>query len=194
MNRNIVEFIEQQSEIFPDDFYGDGYKCSVFLKDGTYLPCVMLRESKKIVELALRRFEEEKKRECTCKGDKKAYRNVVKSFITSGNRIASFDVDRVEPSKYAFPLKLDKELQGETSMGWTGFVLEMSDGKLFQFGTSHLTEFFDLPEGYSFLDVTRIHNHSHVNQAGKLSSLRGNSECYNISNTFREKPYFDCYI
>lgn len=28
MNKNIAEFIETQNEPFPDNTYGDGYRCS----------------------------------------------------------------------------------------------------------------------------------------------------------------------
>ncbi|HEY6240804.1 MAG TPA: hypothetical protein VIW78_08195, partial [Burkholderiales bacterium] len=61
MKNNIVEYLKSGVEEFPDSAYGPGYRCSAYLTDGTFLPCVMLRSSVTTVQLALRRFEEEKK-------------------------------------------------------------------------------------------------------------------------------------
>jgi hypothetical protein len=198
MNDIIQQFIDEQPEVFPDETEGDGYRCSVTLKDGTFLPCVMLRESTAIVELAMRRFEEEREgRGLFGKPDMEAYRDIVRHFVTSGNRINGYDVASVEPSRYAFPMTLLQVLEGETTMAWTGFVLEMSDGRLFQYGTSYQVEFFDLPQGYEFSDVAKLHNHSYVNPQGRLSRLQeGYSEepdDYDPDQSYREKPWFDCY-
>jgi len=49
-------------------------------------------------------------------------------------------------------------------MSWTGFVLEMTGGQRFAFGTQFLTAFFDLPEGYGFESVKAVINHSYLDQ------------------------------
>ena len=36
------EFIGVAGEPYPDNILGDGYRCSAYLRDGTFLPCVML--------------------------------------------------------------------------------------------------------------------------------------------------------
>ena len=62
MNKSILDYINSDVEPLPYLVYGNGYCCSAYLKDGTYLPCcVMFRESSAVVKLAVRRFEQEKK-------------------------------------------------------------------------------------------------------------------------------------
>lgn len=81
-------------------------------------------------------------------------------------------------------------------MAWTGFVVEMLDGRLFSFGTTFLAEFFSLPDGYEFTDVRTVHNHSYARPDGTLASLgRGLSsqpDDYDPSTVYRERPYFTC--
>ncbi|VEP11531.1 hypothetical protein H1P_1080018 [Hyella patelloides LEGE 07179] len=45
----IAKFLERDIEPFDDYLYGESFRCSVYLTDGTYLPCVILRKSTKIV-------------------------------------------------------------------------------------------------------------------------------------------------
>jgi len=147
--------------------------------------------------MALRRFEEEKKRAGMFK-KKDAYRNIVGNFVVGGNTVNSYDIARVENSRYAIPIELLGQIKGETTMSWTGFVLEMRDGVLLSYGTTFLAEFFDIPAKYSFDDVVRIHNHSYVSKKGHLIALEEgyteNPEDYDRDAVYREKPYFVCYI
>lgn len=197
MSNNISDYLMSGVEEFPDSVYGPGYRCSASLIDGTFLPCVMLRASGATIQLALRRFEEEKKGSGIF-GLKSGYEEIVKHFVTSGNRVNSYDIARVESSRYAIPLTLLRQIQGETTMSWTGFVLEMRNGRCFSFGTTFLREFFDLPENYMFEDVVRVHNHSYVSKSGELRNLReglrglGLPNDYDPNSVFREKPYFTC--
>lgn len=196
MSNNIAEYLKSGVEEFPDSAYGSEYRCSAYLNDGTFLPCVMLRSSAATVQFALRRFEEEKKGTGIFRR-KSGYEEIVKQFVASGNRVNSYDIARVESSRYAIPLALLRQIHGETTMSWTGFVLEMRDGRRFPFGTTFLMEFFDLPENYTFETVVRVHNHSYISRSGDLRNLRegftdapGN---YDPKSVFREKPYFVCY-
>lgn len=196
MKNNIAEYLKSGVEEFPDSAYGPGYLCSAYLTDGTLIPCVMLRSSAATVQLALRRFEEEKKGLGVFRRTG-AYEEIVKTFVAAGNRVNSYDIASVEPSRNAMPLALLRQIHGETTMAWTGFVFEMKDGRCFAYGTTFLMEFFDLPEGYSFTDVRKVHNHSYVSAAGEVRSLReGMAEQpadYDLASVFREKPYFVCY-
>lgn len=196
MNKSILEYLKSGIEPLPDSVYGNSYRCSAYLTDGTYLPCVMLRESSAVVKLAMRRFEQEK----TGKGIfrfKNAYETIVKTFVASGNRVNDYDIAKVEPSRYAIPLGLLKQIKSETSMSWTGFVLEMRDGKLIAFGTTFSMEFFDIPDGYTFDEVVAVHNHSYVSPNGELRSLvlgmAPQFSEYDRSLVYRERPYFICY-
>jgi hypothetical protein len=159
----------------------------------------MLRKSEPLVKLAIRRFEEEKKGNGVFGlfGSHSAYERIVKSFVTSGNKVNDYNIDRIEPSRFAIPLELMRKIEGETTMAWTGFAFEMMDGKLFSYGTSFGMGFFDLPDGYRFEDVIAVHNHSYVSPTGKLSSLvQGMSaqpSDYDSSLVLRERPYFVCH-
>ncbi len=158
----------------------------------------MLRQGKPITELALRRFEEEKRSKGIFqRGSSEGYRQIVGHFVSSGNRVNNYDIARVEPSRFAIPLSLLREIEGETTMSWTGFVLQMNDGKLFAMGTTFLAEFFDLPEGYAFSDVAVVHNHAYVSQEGELRALNqgmsAQPEDYDYTRVFRERPYFVCH-
>ena len=198
MTKLLLEFMQSGIEPIRDSTYGDGYRCSAYLSDGTFLPCVMLRNGDPITELALRRFDEEKKGKGIFRKNDDSYKAIVKHFLTSGNRVNAYDIARVEPSKYAIPLTLLSQIHGETTMSWTGFVLEMRDGKYIAFGTTFLFEFFNMPEPYSFADVVAVHNHSYVTKAGELKSLReGFMEApsdYDQTLVNRERPYFVCYV
>ena len=195
---NISEFIKSGVEPFPDSCYGEGIRCSAYLKDGTFLPCVMIRKNKDYIDLACRRFEEEKSGKSIFVKRDDGYREIVKTFVASGNRINEYDISSVEESRFSIPLSLLKQIHGETFMSWTGFVFEMKDGNLFSYGTSFQVEFFGLPDGYSFSDVAKVHNHSYVGAEGHIVGLERGigaiGEDYDRSKVYRERPYFVCYI
>lgn len=67
-----------------------------------------------------------------------------------------YDIRELAPSPFAIPLARVREIGGETSMSWTAFTVTRSDGSQFQFGTTFLTEFFEMPPGYSATDITKI--------------------------------------
>ncbi len=199
MSDVIKEFLQSaNAEGLPDSIYGIGYRCSAYLRDGSYLPCVMLRSAGPISALALRRFEEERRGKGMFRSSgKDAYEQIVRHFVATGNRVNAYDLAKIEPSPYAIPLALRKQIEGETTMSWTGFALEMADAKLFSYGTTFLAEFFQLPEGYSFSDVVRVHNHSYVSPNGELRPLaQGMSQLpadYSPSAVLRERAYFVCH-
>jgi len=198
MSKVVYDFLKTAKDEFVDSVYGSGVRCSAYLTDDTYLPCVIIRESEKIVDLAIKRFEEEKKgKGIFSKDEPEAYRKIVKNFLCSKSQVASYNIARLDESKFAFPKNLLDILEGETTMSWTGFVLEMNDGKIFQYGTSFLVEFFDLPDGYTFNDVSKLHNHSYINTDGVLKPhsvpFFDIPEDYDRSKSYRERPYFVCY-
>lgn len=196
---DIIKFLKNTIEPVEDNVYGMGYRAAVYLTDGTFLPCVIFRNPKTVVNLAIRRFKEEQ----SGKGffNRSAgfgYDNIVKNFVTKGNCINDYDIDRVEKSKSAFPLSIQQQILGETTMGWTGFVAKMKDGKHFGFGTTFHWEFFQMPEGYSADDIVEIINHSYVLKNGEIRSHREGPKTrpndYMDAVVYRERPFFDCYI
>jgi hypothetical protein len=147
---------------------GKLYRASAFLIDDTYLPCVVFANRSRRIEQAIKRFKETSESE-------EQYKWAVDAFVT-GPSVPIYDVARVELSPFAWPDELLGQIHGETSMGWTAFTAKMKDGKIFSFGTSFRTEFFDLPHGYSYDDIIEIH-------PGRTDNGR----------LYREKPYFYCY-
>jgi hypothetical protein len=196
---DIVNFLKTNVEPLESNIYGSGYRASVYLTDGTFLPCVIFRNPKSIVNLAIKRFKDEKSGNSIFKiGSGSGYFTIVKNFVTKGNRINEYDIDKVEISKYAFPLSIQKQIKGETTMGWTGFAAKMKDGKYFGFGQSFLCEFFQMPEGYGVEDIIEIINHSYVLKNGELRSHKEAHltwpDDYKDTVVYRERPYFECFI
>jgi hypothetical protein len=157
------------------------FRCSVVLNDGLYLPCVVFRAKKNWVDLAIKRFKEFPNTNGSLIKRKINYRTIVETFVCSGNRINHYDIKEINESPYAIPKERMAEIKGETSMGWTQFTVMMKDGSEFEFGTTFLTEFFDMPEGYFAKDIVKI-------VPVIRERYNGNKVCY------REKPYFDCFI
>jgi len=181
----IAAWLKRTIEPLHDRIYGDRYRASVLLRDGTYLPCVVFQSNDRRVELALRRFDE-------LRNQSAQYRQVVESFVASGSRLANYEIKAVEPSPFAWPLATLNTIHGETTMGWTAFVVEMQDGTLHSFGTSFSFEFFDLPQGYTCANIAQIHSGMVYSQAGGMAPFSLDTG-HDIA-TYREKPYFTCYL
>lgn len=77
-------------------------------------------------------------------------------------------------------------------MGWTAFVVEMKDGTMHSYGTSYSFQFFDLPKGYSYSNIAQIHSGMVYSQTGSLVPFSINA--LHEIQTYREKPYFTCYL
>lgn len=165
-----------------DGLTGNVYRCAVRLTDGLFLPCVAIRSSEPTVDLALRRFEEARA-DATLPARKRRfgagmlYRDVVRSFATSGSSIDWYHIASVEPSEFALAPERLAEIKGETSMGWTRFVCAMRDGKEFSFGTPWNIEFFHMPPSYTARDVVRI----------IPDEARGEP-------VYKDRPFFTCYL
>ena len=180
-----------------DSIYGPRYRCALTLKDGTFLPCAVLQSKDKLIELAKRRIREEESGDGMFSMWPDPYGEILKTFVAGGNRVNDYDVASTRPSKYAIPSALLNQIRGETTMGWTGWVFEMKDGALFQYGSGYHMEFFQLPDEYSFDDVLRVHNHSFLSREGGLVSLERGSSLppdYRPSNLLRDRIFFTCYI
>jgi len=183
---------------FVDQYHGESFRCSAYLYDNTFLPCVIIRKNKKYIDLACKRFEKELSEKDNSTSKFNSYREIVKIFATYGNRIDESDIDFVEKSRFATPNHLLDQIQCETSMSWTAFVIEMNDGSFFSYGTSYRKEFFDLPENFSFSDVKELHTHSYVGKNNNIVKIKCGTnsfdEEYDLSKVYREKPFFICYI
>jgi hypothetical protein len=150
-----------------------------------------------IIDLATRRFNEEQSgKSIFSKSSDLGYREILKVFVASGNRLNYYDIAKVDKSNFAFSEQILGQIRGETKMGWTGFVSKMKDGKQFAFGTSFLFDFFDMPKGYSPNDIIEIINHSYLDKEGDLKSYHAPDVYKEFDKNFvyRERPYFTCYL
>ena len=175
---DIVEFVKREVEPLPAcSPYGERYRVSATLTDGTLLPCVVVERASNTVDLAIRRFDETRKSSDPYMG----YQALVRSFVTQGNTVNDYDLRELSLSPFAIPLARAREIGGETSMSWTEFYATMRDGREFRFGTSFLVEFFEMPDGYTAADIMKI-----------VPALRG--EKPRIERVYRERPFFTCFV
>ncbi len=177
----IISYAKSELERLENTYGGPAYRCAAVLKDGVKLPCVLLVSAEAVTELALRRFDETRADEALSKSKRRfgagmQYRDIVKSFVTSGNCVNAYDIERLEKSPFAIPLARFKEIKGETSMSWTQFTATMKDGREFAFGTTYLTEFFHMPDGYVGDDIVKIIPHKAE------------------TPVLRERPFFTCHV
>ncbi len=192
---NPFQEIISNVEPLPDSIYGPRYRCQLTLKDGTLLPCAVLQSKSKIVELAKRRIKEEMSGKGRL-GGPDPYGQILSGFVAGGNRVSDYAVTSATQSRFAPPPALLRQIHGETTMAWTGWVFEMKDGSLFSYGSGFNMEFLDLPDGYTFEDVIKVHNHSFVLD-GALRTLeegRVLPSDYDRVNLLRERQFFTCYI
>jgi|SRR5579883_1071133 len=192
--RRIIETVEP----LPDPIYGPRYRCSLTLRDGTFLPCAVLQSKERLVALAKRRIKEEDTGKGALAGPD-PYGQIVSVFVAQGERVSEYNVARAEPSRFAIPLSILNQIRGETTMGWTGWVFRMRNGALFSYGSSFSMEFFQLPEGYEFSDVAEVLNHSFVDDSGAVVPLTphpaaGFPSSYSTNTVFRERVYFRCAV
>ena len=181
----LSQFLKNRIEPLEDKIYGKRYRAAVRLLDHTYLPCVVFQSRKAQVELALSRFDQ-------LREDRSQYKMVVESFVAGGSRINDYEISDIEPSLYCWPLTILKQIHGETVMSWTAFVVEMKDATMHSYGTSFHYEFFDLPKGYSYSDIVRIHSGMLYTPETGLRPF--SMDAQKQIQPYREKPFFTCYL
>ncbi len=204
MNRQtdieIIRYLKDNIEPINDSIYGLSYRASAKLKDGTILPCVIFRNSEKTVDQAIKRFKEEQSGKSIFAKKTKGfgYREIVKTFVMKGNCVNIYDIVEVSKSRFAIPLEVSRQIHGETAMSWTAFVAEFNDGRKLSFGTTWNWDFFDIPESYSFEDVSRIVSGCYISKENEIvhhkSLSNFQSDLEKLQPILREKPFFECYI
>jgi hypothetical protein len=181
----VATFVADNVEPLKDAVLGNRYRVAAHLKDGTYLPCVILQSKQKQIELALRRFKQLRWR-------RSQYRAVVESFVCAGSRVADDQLKNVELSPFAWPIELLRNIHRETTTRWTAFVAEMNDGTMHSYGASFMFEFFELPEGYSHSSITKIHSGFVYSKTGGLEKF--SIEALKKMQPYREMPFFTSYL
>jgi hypothetical protein len=196
---NIIKFLHDNIEPLEDHIYRLGYRVSVTLKDGTFLPCVIFRHSTTYVNVAIERFgEKQSNQNIAAHSPESAYRETVKSFIVRGNCISKYDVAKIDKSRFAFPVNILKQIRGETSMSWNALVARFKDGRQLSFGTTWHLEFFDLPESYYADDIIDIVNHSYLLKTGEVvghhSSFDRATRKNEMEKIHGDRLFFECFI
>ena len=174
---------------------GPVHRCAARLKDGTELPCVVLKPCAPRVDLAVQRFCEDIVTRAMDALDGQA----LAPFLTGEMQVAAYNIASVRPSPFAVPAALLEQIEGETFMGWTAFVFQMADGAMFNYGTAWHLMFLELPEGYGFGDVVRVHNNAVARADGSLVDVYADAERYHAIceedglRVFGPRIPFDCY-
>jgi hypothetical protein len=167
---SIRSYILQNVEALQDPVHGPRYRVAATLKDGLYLPCVVIGSTARHLALARRRLTETKLEE-----------GVLEAFVCLGGRVNVYDIASLTLSPFAISSTHMRNIGGETTMGWTEFYVVMDDDAEFTFGTSFNTEFFSMPSGYSASRVKKI-------KSATLGAPR------QLKDLYREKPFFECFI
>ena len=144
-------------------------------------------------------LERARKGEYTVNGSAElAHQMEMRSLVAGGNRVNHYDIARIEPSRFAFPPKVLREIEGETTMGWTGFSVRMKDGQYFGFGTARSFDFFQIPDGYSTADIRDVINHSFVLKTGELRyhqrAFLISPPDYKDAVIHGSLPFFECFM
>ena len=198
-DKDIIKFLKDNIQPLDDNAYGLGYRASATLTDGTVLSCVIFRNPSTLINLAIRRFKEEQTGESIfSKSSGLGYREIVKTFVASGNCVNHYDIARVNKSRFAFPLDIQKQIKSETSMSWTAFVAKFKDGRHLGFGTTWNWEFFDLPGDFKAEDIVEIINHSYLLKTGEIVGHRSSFDRMarrdEMEIIYRDRQFFECYV
>ncbi|MEZ5957810.1 MAG: hypothetical protein R3C27_11445 [Hyphomonadaceae bacterium] len=166
----------------PREFGGPGFRCAAWLRDGTYLPCVFVQPIGPYADRKRELIEAETRGE----GSHALYPDPLREFIkrdSSSNRVADYNIERIEPSRFAIPISLLAEVHGETAMSLWLFALETASGRRLSFMGGHLAYmmFFDLPDDLEFSDFVNVRN---VDSNKRLPKCEAN---------FRARMFFDCF-
>lgn len=194
-----IRFLQENIGADVSHFYGNYYRAAAYVRGGTYLSCVRFRSPRYDIESAARMLERARAGEYTVNGSAElAYQSEIKSLVAYGNRVSFYEIERIVPSQNAFPPEILNQIEGETTMGFTGFSARMSDGKYFGFGTTHHFDFFELPDGYRKTDIREVINHSYVLKTGDLRyhqrAFLTPPPDYEDAVVHWSLPFFECYM
>ncbi len=183
----IMDFLSENIEPIEDGFYGKCYRAAVTLEGGIFLPCVVFSEAEKLIELAEKRLKDSEPHQ------------VLESFLLKRNTINFSSVEKIEKSRNAIPLETLRKVHGETLPSFTGFVLKMRDGKLFNFGTHFSADFFEVPDDFYFCDVQEVISNSFADEHGEIHEYRKFrlievAEILKKNKIHFSMDYFTCYV
>jgi hypothetical protein len=138
----------------PDTLSRRCFRCSARLLDGTYLPCLVLREAAAEVEMVLSGWRASRLAEPPSSDE--VYESNFKAIAVGGSRVSLEQIRELETSPYAISWDLLQTLPGEVDWHLLTFTGVMDDGARFLFHTSMTVAFFEMPEGYSAQRVRQV--------------------------------------
>ncbi len=196
---DLIRFLKDHIEPLEDEIYGQSYRAAVYLKDGTFIPCVIFRNFQLVTQLAFERFRTALIRGWTEKKIRGVgYAHMIRHFSINNKRVKFSEIKKIEPSSFAFPNKFLQLIETETGEGWTGFTCKMKDGKYIGFKANYTFEFFFIPNGYHFTDIEMLINHSYVLKNGELKHYQVPMPNYPFDQDRAlvnyEMPFFECYL
>jgi hypothetical protein len=136
-NRRKIEYLKSRIEAVEGWHNEKWYRASAYLKDGTFLPCVIFSNPHHVIKKAIAEIELAKQGKILYNNSPElGFQLTVKQFISFQNRVNFYVIAKIVQSRFAFPVNILNQIKGETTMGWTGFSARMSDGRFFGFGTT----------------------------------------------------------
>ena len=107
---DIVDYVRRNIEPLPPSTpFGERYRVSGTLVDGTPLPCIVIESASRRIDLALRRCEETKPPTESREG----YLAVVRGFVAGRNTVNDYDLRELSASPNAIPIARLREINGE---------------------------------------------------------------------------------
>ena len=107
---DIIKFLKGNVEPLNDNAYGPGYRASAYLDWRDIFTLRNISQSKgQFVNLAIRRFKEELSGKGVFnRAPGLGYYDIVKTFVTNGNCINDYDIDRAEKKQICVSIKHTK--------------------------------------------------------------------------------------
>lgn len=198
--RNLIDCLYKKVAPIYSTFYGNEYRGSVLLKDGTFFPCVAFRHKKRETDLIYNALH--KKHFGNRIGDENrpydqefVQKNIIGHRITNEN-IIRFDSDIIKVEKCNYTLS-DKIIKTLTLQPTYYFVAKFKDGSFENFHGEE-GNYYEVPENKNLEEIVEIYNSTLVTTDNELIELKNYMDWKSNEKRFKKihvaKPYFSCYI
>ncbi|MGQ3015614.1 MAG: hypothetical protein ACT6QS_18000 [Flavobacteriales bacterium] len=201
MNRSteseIVSWLKEYAEPVEDTEGNLMYAAAVWLRDDTYLPCVLFQNTHIQLDRLRGIPASGKGRGLFSKGKNVDDSYLIRNFLQNDNRIYPETIQRLERSLFAFPDVLRDQIEVRVNSGvlpsW--FSAKMKDGTYLGFETTYEAVFYDLPDGYSADDILEIQNNTFVSESGIPESVTA-AFAYGEKTIALYSPriFFNCFL
>lgn len=199
MNRTIeseiIRWLQEYGEPVEDTEGNLMFAAAVWLRDDTYLPCVLFQNTH--IQLERLRGIPRSGMGLFTKRQRIEDSNLIRKFLQNDNRIYPEAIQRLERSLFAFPDVLRDQIEVRVNSGvlpsW--FSAKMKDGTYLGFETIYEAVFYDLPDGYSADDILEIQNNTFVSESGIPESVTA-AFAYGEKTIALYSPriFFNCFL